>query len=52
MGKLSGKPVTPLNLKSSMIYLSIFFKWANRGLFFVYFCPFLITISIIQIEKA
>ena len=29
-----------------------FFKWANPGLFFVHFLPFLITISIIQIEKA
>ena len=30
-----------------------FFKkiWANPGLFFAYFRPFLITISIIQIEK-
>ena len=25
---------------------------ANPGLVFVYFCPFLITISIIQIEKS
>ena len=27
-------------------------KWANAGLFFVYFRPFLITIPIIQIEKS
>ena len=27
-------------------------KWANSGLFFVYFRPFLMTISIRQIEKA
>ena len=27
-------------------------KWANPGLFFVYFHPFIITISIIQIEKS
>ena len=33
------------------IPLIIFFKWAKPGLFFVYFRPFLITISIIQIEK-
>ena len=29
----------------------LFFKWANPGLFSVYFCSFLITISI-QIEKS
>ena len=29
-----------------------FNRWANPGLFFVYFRPFLITISIIQIEKS
>ena len=29
----------------------IFKKWANPGLYFVYFCSFLITISI-QIEKS
>jgi len=29
-----------------------FKKWANPGLFSVYFRPFLITISIIQIEKS
>ena len=28
-----------------------FFKWANPSLFFVYFRPFLITISTTQIEK-
>ena len=28
------------------------FKWANTGLFLFIFCPFLITISIIQIEKS
>ena len=35
-------------------YLSICIvkKLAYPGLFFVYFCPFLITISIIQIEKS
>ena len=27
-------------------------KWANPGLFFVYFRPYLITISIIQIKKS
>ena len=37
--------------------LTIFLKvWANPGLFFVYFCPFIIptsiTISITQIEKS
>ena len=33
---------------------NIFFKkkWADPGLFFVYFRPFLVTISIIQIEKS
>ena len=30
----------------------LFNRWANPGLFFVYFRPFLITISIIQIEKS
>ena len=29
-----------------------FLKWANPGLFFVHFRPFLITISIIQIDKS
>ena len=29
-----------------------FFIWANPGLYFVYFRPFLITISILQIEKS
>ena len=29
----------------------LFFKWANPGLFLFYFRPFLIIISIIQIEK-
>ena len=29
-----------------------FFKWANPGLFLVYFRSFLITISIIQIERS
>ena len=35
---------------SKMGFAGIFFKRANPGLFF-YFRPFLITISIIQIEK-
>ena len=30
----------------------LFLKWANPGLFFVYFQYFLDTISIIQIEKS
>ena len=29
-----------------------FQKRANSGLFFGYFCPFLISISILQIEKS
>ena len=35
-------------------FISIYFfkKWANTGLFFVYFRPFLITIWKIQIEKS
>ena len=35
-----------------MVVCKTFKKWANPGLFFVYFCSFLITISIIQIEKS
>ena len=36
------------------LYPSVFIslKWASPGLFFVYFRPFLVTISIIQIEKS
>ena len=33
-------------------FLIFFLKWANPGIFFVYFRPFLITISIIQIENS
>ena len=33
-------------------FILTFFKCANPGLFFVYFRPFLITISIMQVEIA
>ena len=46
----------PTAVKHTMVLnaRTVFFlkKWANPGLFFVYFRPFLITISIIQIEKS
>ena len=36
-----------------MVIVHLFLKkWANPGLFLVYFRSFLITISIIQIEKS
>ena len=34
-----------------MVVVGFLNKWANPCLFFVYFSPFLSTISIIQIEK-
>ena len=34
-----------------VLFLTISKKWADHGLFFVYFSPFSVTISIIQIEK-
>ena len=40
-----------INSQYSVKVCNVFFKWANPGLFYVYFCPFLITISIKQIEK-
>ena len=35
-----------------MKFNKVFTKWVKYGLFFVYFRPFLITISIILIEKS
>ena len=35
-----------------LLHVILFSKWGNPGLLFVYFCPFLITFSIIQIEKS
>ena len=46
-----GRIIKIANLRRRGCFI-VFLKWANPDLFFVYFRPFLITISIIQIEKA
>ena len=49
MCPLIGNKTYILNFNLSQ--LKLFLEWANPGLFFVYFCSFLVTISI-QIEKS
>ena len=40
-----------IELQKAIVYKIFFYKiWANPGLFFIYFCPFHITIQF-QIEK-